>query len=323
MTSNREQPAEARAAFLADAGWRDARSAPLAGDASTRRYERLTQNGARAVLMIAPLAAEAAPCPPDASPAERTALGYNAQARLAGPNLNAFIDIANILRQAGLSAPEIYAADAENGFALIEDLGDDLFAHAITQGVSEAPLYEAAIDALAALGHAAPPPPASSVYTMLSYDLTALQVEAALLTQWYWPLKKSETITADMQADYQDRWAAVFGQISAPHIITLRDYHGENLLWLPRREGVRRVGMIDFQDALYGYAAYDLVSLLEDARRDVSPALASAMVERYCEKTGRDRPFDRASFDAGYAVLAAQRKHIRAPRSARRQAALS
>lgn len=297
---------EDAAAFLDGAGWTGAAVRPLAGDASTRRYLRLARNGARALLMIAPPAAESAACPPGASEAERKALGYNALARLAGPNLNAFTAIAGALRDAGLSAPEIYAADAAQGFALIEDLGDDLFAR-IAGSVDERTLYEAAVDALLHLRAHAPARPASDAYEMLDYDRAALAAEAGLLAEWYWPLKNGAAPGDDLQAEYSGVINALSQMLSPPHAVALRDYHAENLLWLPQRRGVRRVGMIDFQDGLYGHAAYDLVSLLEDARRDVAPDLASAMIERYCAGAADAGDFDREAFRRDYAVLAAQR----------------
>lgn len=303
MTDETGTSATARAAFLAAAGWSAAEARPLAGDASTRSYERLSLDGRRAVLMIAPPAAEAAACPPDASPEERIALGYNARARLAGPNLHAFTEIAAALTGAGLSAPEIYAADAAAGFALLEDLGDDLFARIAPAG-NETALYAAAIDALARLRAAAPAPPRTERYAMLDYDATALAAETELLLDWYWPLKNGAPPNDDLRAEHAGLWAPLFQSLSAPSVYALRDYHAENLLWLPERGPVRNVGLLDFQDALFGQPAYDLVSLLEDARRDVAPALAEEMMVRYLTIAGED---DRDQFFFDYATLAAQR----------------
>ena len=150
MASNDDRN-EARMEFLKAAGWDAAEAAPLAGDASTRSYQRLKLSGRPAVLMIAPPGAEAPACPPDADEGARRALGYNAMARLAGPNLNAFVALSQALRAAGLSAPEVYASDAGAGFALLEDLGDDLFARVVAR-VDEQTLYRAAIDALTQSG---------------------------------------------------------------------------------------------------------------------------------------------------------------------------
>lgn len=303
MTQTDLQIDEACAAFLKDSGWAGAGAKALAGDASTRRYLRLKEGDRTALLMIAPPAAESAACPPDASESERKKLGYNALARLAGPNLNAFTAIAGALRETGLSAPEIYAADPARGFAVIEDLGDDLYAR-VAGAVDERMLYEAAVDALLALRAHPPARPATNDYEMLDYDRAALLAEAELLTGWYWPLRKGEAIGNDLQAEYSAIIDALAKDLSPPHMIALRDYHAENLIWLPRREGVKRVGLIDFQDALYGHAAYDLVSLLEDARRDVDPDLAAAMIERYCAGA---TDLNEAAFLRDYAILAAQR----------------
>lgn len=307
MTNPAADRADMRAAFLKAAGWGEAAARPLTGDASTRSYERLTLGDQRALLMNAPPAAESAPCPPDASPAARRALGYNAMARLAGPNLHAFMAVARTLRAAGLSAPEIFAANAGQGFALIEDLGDGLYARVIGSGADETSLYETAVDALTVLHAARPAPPAGPQYTMLSYDLTALEAEIGLLIDWYWPHKKGAPAPGSVAAEYYDAWAGVLTLISPPREIVLRDFHAENLLWLPQRRDVERAGIIDFQDGLIGSAAYDLVSLLEDARRDVDLDLAAGMIRRYALGAAAQGPFDEAAFHRDYAALAAQR----------------
>lgn len=299
--------AELRRAFLDASGWGAATAMPMAGDASTRSYERLRLGDRVAVLMNAPPAAESAACPANASPAERRALGYNAMARLAGPNLNAFTAIAEALRSAGLSAPEIFAADAGSGFAVIEDLGDDLFARTIPAGADEVALYAAAIDALLALHEAAPAAPNGPGYQMLTYDRTALEAEVGLVTDWYWPHLKGETASEAVKADYAGIWSGVLAKLPAPSTMVLRDFHAENILWLPARDGFRRAGVIDFQDGLIGSAAYDLVSLLEDARRDVAPDLASAMIARYAAGAARFSDFDEAAWLRDYAILGAQR----------------
>lgn len=306
MTTGSPKLDSSQIAFLENAGWGGAEARALAGDASTRRYVRLNKNGRSAVFMIAPPAAESAPCPPEASPAEREALGYNAAARLAGPNLNAFVAIADALRAAGFSAPEVYAADAAQGLALIEDLGDDLYARIVTDA-GEEEIYSAAIDMLAAMRQTPPQRPASGDFRMLDYDKTALLAEAALLIDWYWPLKKGAAPGDDLKAEYLDAVSGAVDDLSPPHSFVLRDFHAENLLWLPQRNDAARVGLIDFQDGLYGAAAYDLVSLLEDARRDVAPDLAAAMIDRYCSKAREADDFVREAFLRDYAILAAQR----------------
>jgi hypothetical protein len=298
--------ADERRRFLDCAGWGAATATPLAGDASTRSYERLALGDRGAILMNAPPAAEGAACPPDATPAERRRLGYNAMARLAGPNLNAFVAISEAARSVGLSAPEIFAADAATGFAVIEDLGDDLFARAIPAGAPETELYSAAIDGLVALRAAAPAPPRNAGYEMLAYDATAMEAEVMLAPDWYYPHLKGVAASDDLKAEYLAAWAPVLAKLPPPSTIVLRDYHAENLLWLPQRRGFQRAGVIDFQDGLVGNPAYDLVSLLEDARRDVSPELAEAMMRRYVDGAGLDAA-DEEAFRRDYAILGAQR----------------
>jgi aminoglycoside/choline kinase family phosphotransferase len=299
--------ADERRAFLDASGWGAAIALPMAGDASTRSYERLTLGDRSAVLMNAPPAAESAPCPPGAGPEQRRRLGYNAMARLAGPNLNAFTAVAKALGGAGLSAPGLYAADAARGFAVIEDLGDDLYARAIPSGADEHDLYASAIDALLALHEAAPAAPIEAGYAMLTYDRTAMEAEVMLVPDWYWPHLKGEPAGETVKADYVDAWTKGLAKLPEPSTLVMRDFHAENVLWLPDRKGHRRAGVIDFQDGLFGNPAYDLVSLLEDARRDVAPALAEAMIRRYAEGAGAFSDFDEDAYRRDYAILGAQR----------------
>ncbi len=292
--------------FLQNAGWRNAAIMPLAGDASSRSYFRVTVPQRHAVLMSAPPTSEAAPCPPNADADERRRLGYNASARLAGPNLNAFLAIAKMLRDAGIAAPEIFAADPQTGFALIEDLGDDLFAKVVTQE-NERMMYEHATDVLSFLHARAPTPPSGADYHMLAYDQLALTSETDLLIEWYWPLKKAARADPSIIAEYRAVTDELLGGLGPEHAVVLRDYHAENLLWRPESEGLARVGVIDFQDGLVGSPAYDLVSLLEDARRDVDPELAVAMIGRYVFNAEKHGDFDRDQFLRDYAILAVQR----------------
>jgi aminoglycoside/choline kinase family phosphotransferase len=228
-------------------------------------------------------------------------------ARLAGPNLDAFTIVAKALRAAGLSAPEIFAANPSTGFALMEDLGDELYARAIPKGADEIELYGAAIDALLALRRAAPTPPAAQGYQMLAYDTTAMEAEVTLVPDWYWAHVKGEAASDDVREDYIDAWRSVMTKLPEPSLIVLRDFHAENILWLPERSGFRRAGVIDFQDALFGNPAYDLVSLLTDARRDVPCELAEAMIVRYAAGAARMGAFNQAAFRRDYAILGAQR----------------
>lgn len=298
--------------FLAREGWAGAKRIPLKGDASTRRYERLLLGEKRAMLMDQPQTAESAPCPPAASAQERAALGYNALARLSGADCHAFAGAAAFLHALGLSAPRIYAADYARGLLLIEDLGDDLYAEILKRGADERTLYTAAVETLAQL-HQAPPPESFTAgmrsVALLDYDDAAYLAEAELLLDWFFPAALGATAGESLRAEYRALWQEALKPAHAlPNVLVLRDYHAENLLWLPGRAGAARVGLLDFQDALRGAAAYDLVSLLEDARRDVAPEMAEAMTRHYVHLArAHNSAFDEEVFRAAMAALAAQR----------------
>ncbi len=260
-------------AFLARHGWAGARRTPLAGDASFRRYERLTAGGRKAVLMLAP------PDKEDTRP---------------------FVAVARHLAGRGFSAPAVLAADADAGLVLLEDLGDGLYTRVLADGGDEEAMYAAAVDVLVDLqsgpqaGLDAPP-----------YDDAPLHEEADLLIDWYLPAMTGEATPAAVRDAYTAAWNEVLPLARAvPEALVLRDYHADNLLWLPERTGLRRVGLLDFQDAVVGPVAYDLGSLLEDARRDIAEGTVEAALERYLAR----RPdLDRDAFAAAYAVLGAQR----------------
>ena len=294
--------------FLKDTEWDKAERAPVPGDASTRRYERLTLDGQKAVLMDAPKGAEAPSEPEGASVADRQALGYNALARLAGPNPEAFACIANELTKRGFSAPKIIAADMEKGFMLLEDLGDDLYARVIADDPKkERPLYEAAIDTLAAIYRSSFPQLMEFrdvKWRVRDYDTAALLAETDLCLDWY-----AKDLGHDIQGAAREEWYGLWTEAfiefeSHAQGFCLRDYHAENLFWLPERQATSRVGLIDFQDGLFVHPAYDLVSFIEDARRDVSLDLAEPLMSRFCEKSGLN--YDE-KFRAAYAVMGAQR----------------
>lgn len=296
-----------RLSFLKSAGLSGAARAPLPGDASTRRYERLTTaSGASLMLMDQAPAAESPPCDPDWTPAERQAQGWNAVARLSAGRIEAFAAVAAHLKGLGLSAPEIIAVDAPNGLAVIEDFGDALFARVIEGGEAETPLYLAAVEALAVL-HAAPTPdiltgPAGD-WPLLTYDRTALQGGADLFVDWLPKLIPSLAFDDDAMAEWREVWAPITaaGEAGAT-VMAHRDYHAENLIRLDGRTGAASVGLIDFQDAVKAHPSWDLHSLLQDARRDVSPELEALALDRYFVL----RPdTDRETFMAAYAGLAA------------------
>lgn len=297
-----------RTAFLAEAGWGAADVEALAGDASTRSYFRIYKGEDTAILMDAPAGAEAPACPVDASEQERQALGYNAVARLAGPNLAAFVTLSDALTQRGFSAPKILHAAFDSGLLLIEDLGDQLYARLLQRGYHEGSLYAEAVDVLAAIYRSS----FSSVlegqgahWPLQAYDSIALRAETELFLDWFLERYAESPVSRDARSAWAAIWAREFKRLdSVPHGLVLRDFHAENLLLLEDRTGQARIGLIDYQDALIGHPAYDLVSLLEDARRNVDRKLASPLKARFIEKAGIA---DAAGFDASYAVLGAQR----------------
>ncbi|QIE57123.1 phosphotransferase [Pikeienuella piscinae] len=276
MTAER---AALKRAFLEREGWRRAQLRPLSGDASNRRYERVASAGRRAVLMDAP--------------AER------------GEDIGRFLAFTAYLRGLNLSAPEIYAADIPAGLALIEDLGDALFTRvAASHPEMETTLYSEAVELLPLLSA----PPASVSYSrtearVAAYDGVVLEREAMLALDW-WAQAAGADVSPALRAEFAGLIAAACAPVAAMrgHLV-LRDYHAENLIWLPERRGAARVGLLDYQDALAGASAYDLVSLLEDARRDTSAELRAAMIARYIRVSGAEE----TTFRAGYAALGAQR----------------
>ena len=300
----------AKADFLKAAGWGDATVTPLAGDASTRRYARLRQGGASAMLMDQPQSAEAPTAPASATPDQRRALGYNAVARLAGADTGRFVAVANHLRAAGLGAPEILAADTAQGFVLLEDLGDGLFADVLAaRAANESELYRAAAAVLARL-HAAPAPATIGPdMPLFAYDDTALLAETGLLTQWFLPLALGRAATPGEAEDHHGLWHTALAALTqTTPVFVHRDYHAQNLLWLPARQGTRRVGLIDFQDAVAGSPAYDLVSLIEDARRDVAEDVAAQTTAHYLAALrAQGTTLDETAFRRDMAVMAAQR----------------
>jgi aminoglycoside/choline kinase family phosphotransferase len=293
--------------FLRAAGLADAARQPLPGDASTRRYERLTTPaGLTLMLMDQPPAAESQPCDPAWTPAQRHASGWNAVARLSAGRIEAFAAVAEHLRHAGLSAPDIVAVDAPNGLAVIEDFGDDLFVRVIEDGEPQAPLYIAAVDALARLHLTGLLPEVmpglGGDWPLLTYDAVALQGGADLFVQWAPKLHPE----LDFGPAALDEWRAAWAPIAAmgeqkAWVMAHRDYHAENLIWLPDRADYQRVGLIDFQDAVLAHPVWDLHSLLQDARRDVPPELEAVALEHYFDVM----MVDREAYRRDYAALAA------------------
>jgi len=290
--------------FLNRSGWSDARLIYLQGDASARRFARLRRDGNSAILMDAPRQ-------PDGPPI-RDGKPYSRIAHLA-EDIRPWVAVTRALRQAGLSAPEIYTHDFAAGLLLVEDLGDDVFGPAVHQGADQAELWRAAVDVLLHLREQGVPnfPPLEDgfTHTLPRYDQQALQIEVELLLDWYWPALKGSPAPDTTRAEYLALWDAIFDELlKLPTGWILRDYHSPNLLWMPHRKGLQRVGILDCQDALEGPVAYDLVSLLQDARIEVPESLERQLYRHYCQTVAAREPdFDQATFDFAYAALGAQR----------------
>jgi len=305
MTDRNEQAD----AFLTASGWGDAKKTPLPGDASTRRYVRLDRNGRKAMLMDQPQNAEAKDAPPDATPEERAKFGYNALARLAAGDVNRFVAVANFLRRRGLTAPEIIAADPRAGFAILEDMGDDLYADVLARGGDERALYANAADVLAKLHEDRAPAVLAPNLPLYPYDETAQLAEINLMTEWFIPFALGRAATVDEVAEHRALWQKTLrGTVRSKPVLVHRDYHAENLMWLPDRRDVQRVGLIDFQDAVAGSQAQDLMHLLEDARRDVSPETTQATIRHYFDTMkAKGLALDEETFRAEMAVISGQR----------------
>jgi len=288
--------------FLEEAGYLDAERRRMAGDASTRSYARLIRNDVSFILMNAPKR-------PD-GPAVHDGKSYSAAVHLA-ENVTPFVAIARGLRDQGFSAPAIHQADLESGFLITEDFGSAGF----VDGTPSAPIaerYQAATDMLAALhGQTLPdtlPVAPHITYPIPVFDTEAMLIEISLMLDWYLP-DRGAPLDDVRRAEFLAMWRDLLAKVSAaPRTWTLRDFHSPNLIWLEPRADVKKVGVIDFQDTVLGPAAYDLVSLLQDARVDVPEPLELAMLTRYVKaRLGSGEPFDPADFAELYAIMSAQR----------------
>ena len=288
--------------FLDRSGFGHAERRRIQGDASTRSYERLTRDRATYILMNSPKR-------PDGPPV-RDGKAYSAIAHLA-ESVTPFVAMANALRGRGLSAPAIFAADRDAGLLIIEDLGDELVVGGDPPAPDE-PRYEAATNLLAELHsetvQSVVPVEPGVEYRIPPYDMDAFLIEVDLLLDWYLP-KLEIKISDAKRGAYRALWReALLPITNDEQTWVLRDFHSPNLLWLPEREGTARVGLLDFQDAVMGPPAYDVASLLQDARVDVPEALEIALLSRYTRaRRSAYVAFDAANFAQAYATLAAQR----------------
>jgi len=290
--------------FLAGTPFAEATAEYLQGDASTRAYARLLLPNRTAILMDSPRQ-------PDGPPIH-AGKPYSALVHLA-EDVTPFVAVAEELRARGLAAPAIDAFDLEHGFLIIEDLGDRVFGAEIARGAPMQPLYAAAVDVLLAL--AARPLPhelpveGHAPHRLPPYDRDALLTEALLLIDWFWPALHGEATPDAVRDEYVGLWQPLLETAASEDgTLVLRDFHSPNLMWLPERRGLQKVGLLDFQDALSGPAAYDLVSLLQDARLDVPEALEAELLARYCAaRAAREEQFSSDRFGVLYATLGAQR----------------
>ncbi len=267
---------ELRSHFLASQSLAAAPISLLAGDASFRKYWRISTANNSLVLMDAPPEHE---------------------------DVHPFIQVAALLKEAGVRVPDILAANEEHGFLLLEDLGDDSFSRVLSANkTQEQECYHAAVDALVQLRHASAQ--AMQHFPLKPYDEAVYLREAALLAEWFMPQHAGLEAARRWREEYLGIWKQILREnLLAQSVIVHRDYHADNLLWLPQAQGIQRVAMLDFQDALAGDAAYDMVSLLEDARRDVAEATVASALARYCSATGEKQE----DFLRRYALLGAQR----------------
>ena len=263
-----------RRTFLSQVGLADVDLQPLCPDASFRRYFRLATSDGQWLLMDAP---------PD----------YE--------NVDAFVRIAKHLATLGLRSPQIGQVDNVNGFALVEDFGNDTFTVLLDAGEDERTLYCYAIDVLTTLHQQ----PRATDLVLPAYDLSAFMDEALLMVDWYIPLVTSTRVTQTDRQRYQQIWNAIFEALpSPPTTLVLRDFHVDNLMQIPGGSPEGKIGLLDFQDARIGPIAYDVVSLLEDARRDLNPELVNTMRKRYLKVMSLE---DTQNFYAWYRVLGVQR----------------
>ncbi len=276
MSSDRQALIEK---FLQGAGWKDAKRWRLAGDASFRKYDRVEKDGRRVVVMDAP--------PPQ-------------------EDVRPFVRIARHLHERGFSVPEILAEDPDAGLLLIEDLGDDTYTRLLMAGADEPALYGNAIDALIALhqrpeSDAVPP-------GVIPYGKERLLEEAGRIHSWYLRLVGADPLPPAAVAEFENIWNALLPVAwQVPTSLVLFDYHVDNLMLVKGRDGMQACGILDFQDAITGPITYDLMSLLEDARRDVPADVSDLMKQRYLAAFPG---IDRNAYDRSWAVMAAQR-HLR------------
>lgn len=286
--------------FLENAGHGKARRLPFRADASARRYEHVEGPDGPMVLMDAPRLARGPVLPNGRTYAE---IAHIAQ------DVTAFVALAKALAAKGFSVPEVHAVDLDSGLVLLEDLGDEGILDAEGKPIPER--YEAAARCLALL-HDDPFEPEIAIgghsYRVPDFDRGAMAIEVSLMVDWFVPRLTGRPAEGAARERFEAVWDALFDTIEgAERRLVLRDFHSPNILWRDEREDCRRVGLLDFQDAMIGPSAYDLASLAQDARVDVPAELEQRLIAAYRDARSEDEGFDVASFEHAYRVMAVQR----------------
>ncbi len=289
--------------FIAGTAWIGAKREFFEGDASFRRYESLSTASSSVILMDMPAR-------PDGPPV-KDGKSYSAIAHLA-EDIGAVVAINGRLCELGYSAPKMEACDVSAGLAIIEDLGRDVFTRKYHDRHDMREPMNVAVEVLADMTKRqwpeAVPMTGGQTYVVPPYDSDAQLIEVDLLPSWFWPYLHGIEVPDQLRDEFAALWSSALPLAKAQSAVwTLRDYHSPNLLWLPDRSGIRRVGIIDTQDCVLGHPAYDLASLLQDARVDIDFAWADELFEHYCNIRAHESGFDRAGFETAYAILGAQR----------------
>jgi N-acetylmuramate 1-kinase len=289
--------------FLTQHGCELASRLFLEGDASSRRYETVADVKGRHVLMDMPDR-------PDGPPI-KFGKSYSALVHLA-ENINAVIGVNDYLHSLGYSAPRTIAVDGVKGLAVLEQLEGDVHGVMMRRGDDMWPSLSNAVDVLADMSTKPWPnrvPGAEGcVHVVPTYDIEAQMVEVELMPNWFWPHQFGGEPPAAVLKSFDQVWRDLLPQVPLSHAQwLLRDYHSPNLIWMPQRDGLKRTGLIDTQDAMMGHPSYDLVSLLQDARVDVSPEMQDKLFARYVALRHAQGHFDEAEFQQSYAIMGAQR----------------
>lgn len=287
-------------AFLAKNGRGDAARRFLSGDASTRAYETVSTGGPDLILMDWRRPMRGAIVAEGKTYAEIAHLAQDARS---------FVAIGNYLRNSGFCAPEILAADTDQGILLLENLGRE--GVLAPDGTPIEDRYLQSVACLAALHQASRPDllPVGdgSAYEVPPFDRQAMKIEVSLLAEWYLPHKRGKPLTDSEKSDYYAQWDRLIDQLADCETgLVLRDFHSPNLIWQPQNSGIRQVGLIDFQDAMIGPTAYDVASIVQDARVTISPELQARLLSHYLENR-RNTSFDEAAFLKAFAIMSAQR----------------